>query len=185
MGSGDDGAAPAAAEAAATRPELTELSPGLLELLDLVLQHEHGHCECQQRQKLQLGRHHDSEQPHQIIHIERLVSSCSKDEEEEVLEEETQEAHSGGGGYKAAECPCMALSPPLCVCPLLMSGSFGFNPHAVRSCPCRLFWDVEYRRKSKCSAGNNLSLLVVGGSCTSCLRRRLCAPCSAVPSRPL
>lgn len=47
--------------------KLTELSPGLLQLLDLVLQEEHGHCERQQRQKLQLGRHHDSEQPHQII----------------------------------------------------------------------------------------------------------------------
>lgn len=91
---GADGAAPAAA--AAARPELTELSSGLLQLLDLVLQHEHGHCECQQRQKLQLGRHHDSEQPHQIIHIECLVSSCSV-EAEEVLEEEeekTQETHT-------------------------------------------------------------------------------------------
>lgn len=47
---------------------LTQLSPGLLQLLDLVLQQEHGHCERQQRQKLQLGRHHDSEQPHQTIH---------------------------------------------------------------------------------------------------------------------
>lgn len=47
--------------------KLTELSPRLLQLLDLVLQEEHGHCERQQRQKLQLGRHHDSEQPHQII----------------------------------------------------------------------------------------------------------------------
>lgn len=114
---GDDGA-PAAAKAPATTaacPELTELSPGLLQLLDLVLQHEHGHCECQQRQKLQLGRHHDSEQPHQIIHIKCLVSSCSGDEEEEVLEEETLDTHSGGGGYKAAACPCMALSPRLCV----------------------------------------------------------------------
>lgn len=49
--------------------ELTELSPGLLQLLDLVLQDEHGYCESQQRQKLQLGRHHDSEQTHQIIQI--------------------------------------------------------------------------------------------------------------------
>lgn len=104
VGGGEDRAAPAgAAGAAAACPELTQLSPGLLQLLDLVLQHEHGHCECQQRQKLQLGRHHDSEQPHQIIHIECLVSSCSEDEEEEVLEEETLETHSGGGGYKAAE----------------------------------------------------------------------------------
>lgn len=47
--------------------KLTELSPGLLQLLDLVLQEEHGQCERQQRQQLQLGRHHDSEQPHQII----------------------------------------------------------------------------------------------------------------------
>lgn len=92
--------------------ELTELSPGLFQLLDLVLQHEHGHCECQQRQKLQLGRHHDSEQPHQIIHVECVVSSCSVDDEEEVLEEEeTLDTHSAGGAYKAAECPCMALSP--------------------------------------------------------------------------
>lgn len=66
--------------------ELTELSSGLLQLLDLVLQDEHGHGERQQRQKLQLGRHHDSEQPHQIIQIENLVSPCS---EEETLETHT------------------------------------------------------------------------------------------------
>lgn len=66
--------------------ELTELSPGLLQLLDLVLQDEHGHGERQQRQQLQLGRHHDSEQPHQIIQIEDLVSPCS---EEETLETHT------------------------------------------------------------------------------------------------
>lgn len=47
--------------------KLTELPLGLLQLLDLVLQEEHGHCERQQRQQLQLGRHYDSEQPHQII----------------------------------------------------------------------------------------------------------------------
>lgn len=114
-------AAPAATPppppAAAARPELTELSSGLLQLLDLVLQHEHGHCECQQRQKLQLGRHHDSEQPHQIIHIECLVSSCSVEAGGGVGGEggDTGDTHSGGGGYKAAECPCMALSPRLCV----------------------------------------------------------------------
>lgn len=61
-----------AVEGKATVPqplELTELSTGLLQLLDLVLQDEHGYCESQQRQKLQLGRHHDSEQTHQIIQI--------------------------------------------------------------------------------------------------------------------
>lgn len=86
--------------AAAARPELTELSAGLLQLLNLVLQHEHGHCERQQRQKLQLGRHHDSKQPHQTIHIECWVSSCSEEEEGlvevygEEKEEETLEAHT-------------------------------------------------------------------------------------------
>lgn len=133
VGGEDDGAAPAAA-----RPELTELSPGLLQLLNLVLQHEHGHCECQQRQKLQLGRHHDSEQPHQIIHIECLVSSFSKDEEEEVLEEETLETHTLVAAVTKRRSvrawPCLRGSA--CV-DLLMSGSFGFSPHAVRSCPRR------------------------------------------------
>lgn len=52
---------------AAAAIQLTQLSTGLLQLLDLVLQEKHGHCERQQRQQLQLGRHHDSEQPHQII----------------------------------------------------------------------------------------------------------------------
>uniref|UniRef100_A0A8C6LK02 Selenoprotein F n=1 Tax=Nothobranchius furzeri TaxID=105023 RepID=A0A8C6LK02_NOTFU len=47
--------------------QLTQLFPGLLQLLDLVLQEEHGHCERQKRQELQLGRHNESEQPHQII----------------------------------------------------------------------------------------------------------------------
>lgn len=145
MGGEDDGAAPAAA-----RPELTELSPGLLQLLNLVLQHEHGHCECQQRQKLQLGRHHDSEQPHQIIHIECLVSSCSEDEEEEVLEEETLETHTLVAAVTKRRSvrawPCLRGSA--CV-DLLMSGSFGFSPHAVRSCPRRSFWDVESRCKTR------------------------------------
>lgn len=58
-------------------PQLTELSPGLLQLLDLILQEEHGHCECQQRQKLKLGRHHDSEQPHQIIQRAMVGQSMS------------------------------------------------------------------------------------------------------------
>lgn len=98
--------------------KLTELSPGLLQLLDLVLQEEHGHCERQQRQKLQLGRHHDSEQPHQIIQREMMVSPCSEEEEETP---KTHTHSSDDGGYKAAESVCMALSlslsisPPPCV----------------------------------------------------------------------
>lgn len=38
---------------------LTQLASGLLQLVDLVLQEEHGHCEGQQRQELKLRCHHD------------------------------------------------------------------------------------------------------------------------------
>lgn len=41
--------------------------------------------------------------------------------------------------------PCLRGSA--CVC-LLMSGSFGLNPHAVRSCQRRLCWAVESRCKT-------------------------------------
>lgn len=87
-------------------PQLTELSPGLLQLLDLILQEEHGHCECQQRQKLKLGRHHDSEQPHQIIQSAMVVSPCP-------AEETLKHTHThASGAHKAVERLCMALSPP-------------------------------------------------------------------------
>lgn len=108
----EDGGAPTAA-----RPELTELPPGLLQLLDLVLQHEHGHCERQQRQQLQLGRHHDSEQPHQTIHNHCWLSSCSEDQaevlEEEVLEEET--LSGGGGGSERGPVSAVCVAPRLSV----------------------------------------------------------------------
>lgn len=66
-GSGHRGSAPAL-PAARPRPAAarsrTQLAAGLLQLLDLVLQKEHGHPEHQHGQQLQLGRQHDPEQPH-------------------------------------------------------------------------------------------------------------------------
>lgn len=46
-------------------PPLTQLAAGLLQLLNLVLQEQHGHPEHQHRQQLQLGRQHNPEQPHE------------------------------------------------------------------------------------------------------------------------
>lgn len=53
-------------------PPLTQLAAGLLQLLDLVLQEQHGHPEDQHRQQLQLGRQHNPEQPHEQQQQRRL-----------------------------------------------------------------------------------------------------------------
>lgn len=96
--------------------KLTELSPGLLQLLDLVLQEEHGHCERQQRQKLQLGRHHDSEQPHQIIQREMMVSPCSEEEEETPKTHTQQRRWWLQSGWECVHGPLsLSISPPPCV----------------------------------------------------------------------
>lgn len=106
--------------------KLTELSPGLLQLLDLVLQEEHGHCERQQRQKLQLGRHHDSEQPHQIIQREMMVSPCSEEEEETPKTHTQQRRWWLQSGWECVHGPLsLSQSLPLRVC--------GYLP-AFRSC---------------------------------------------------
>lgn len=98
--------------------KLTELSPGLLQLLDLVLQEEHGHCERQQRQKLQLGRHHDSEQPHQIIQREMMVTPCSEEEEETPKTHTQQRRWWLQSGWECVHGPLslsLNLSPSVCV----------------------------------------------------------------------
>lgn len=86
--------------------QLTQLSPGLLQLLDLILQEEHGHCERQQRQKLKLGRHHDSEQPHQIIQSAMVVSPCP---EEETLKHARTHTHASGAHKAVSAWPCLLL----------------------------------------------------------------------------
>lgn len=161
--------------------ELTELSPGLLQLLDLVLQEEHGHCESQQRQKLQLGRHHDSEQPHQIIQI----GIWSVHAQRRRHWKHTHTLAVITKRLSVCTWPCLLRSACVdishCSNPLVTS-------NAMWSCSAWQFNQANSRKQSVVKALEVFSKCrfvppVCRGSGTS--RCRLRPPCSAVLSQPV